>query len=539
MESFDYVLVGAGSAGAVIANRLSADPDIRVCVLEAGRPDKSPLIDTPLGIVGLLRFRTYNWYYYTQPQSELNNRRLYWPRGKTLGGSSSINAMIYMRGHPDDYEEWRDLGAPGWGWDDLLPIFKAMENNQRGADDFHGDSGELSVADLGNPNPLGTAFVRAGVEAGLPHNPDFNGPIQEGVGPYQVTQRNGKRFSSARAFLDQIRHRANLRIETGAHVARVLLEGRRACGVEVRIGGTLRRVMARREVILCGGAINSPQLLMLSGIGPREAIERAGIAPLHDLPGVGENLQDHLDVSVIVRDRTGNSIGVAGNTLPRALSGLIEYRRKGTGMFQSNAAEAGGFARLSPESRRPEIQFHFLPTILRDHGRKPVWGHGMTLHCCQLRPKSRGTIRLQSADPYAEPLIDPAYLTHHDDISELLAGLKLGRRIMSSPAIAAISGGKEIDPGPKRQDDGSLVEFIRASAETIYHPVGTCRMGQDDMAVVDDRLRVRGIDGLRVADASIMPRLIGGNTNAPCMVIGEKAAGYIRAERNAPAPELA
>jgi choline dehydrogenase-like flavoprotein len=532
MPEFDYVIIGAGSAGSVLADRLSADGVTQVCVLEAGKPDDSVMIDTPIGIVGLLSTKRYNWYYHTEPQANLNGRKLYWPRGKTLGGSSSINAMIYMRGVPEDYDEWEALGAPGWGWTSVLPIFKALECNERGADEFHGASGELNVADIGNPNPLARVFVEAAVEAGLPLNHDFNGAAQEGAGPYQVTQKNGRRFSAARAFLDSSRARANLSIVTGAHVARILLENKRATGVEVRIGGGMQRMMARREVICAGGAINSPQLLLLSGIGPRAELARHGIELVHELPGVGRNLQDHLDACVIVRDKSKRAIGVGPGSVVTIAKAFFEYRKAGTGLLASNAAEAGAFARLTPGSARPEVQYHFLSTMLRDHGRKLTPGYGMTLHCCQLRPKSRGWVGLKSADPFAAPVIEPNYLSHDDDVAELLAGYKLGRRIMNAPAMRAVTGGAEIDPGPKVTSDAQLIEFIRNTAETIYHPVGTCKMGADEMAVVDDRLRVRGIAGLRVADASIMPRLIGGNTNAPSMVIGEKAARMILADRN-------
>jgi choline dehydrogenase-like flavoprotein len=532
MQTFDYVIIGAGSAGSVLANRLSAEGTAKVCLLEAGKPDDSVMINVPMGIIGLLKGRAYNWYYYTEPQQHLNGRTLYWPRGKTLGGSSSINAMIYMRGAPGDYDEWEALGAPGWGWNSLLPMFRQLECNERGGDAFHGVHGELNVADLRNPSPLGEVFIEAAMAAGLPRNDDFNGARQEGAGRYQVTQKNGRRFSAARAFLDGVKSRPNLTIHTGAHVAKILVEAGRATGVEVRLAEGLTRIMARREVICAGGAINSPQLLLLSGIGPRAELARHGIEQRLELPGVGRNLQDHLDVSVIVKDRTKRAIGVGGGTLARIARAFFEYRKTGSGMFASNAGEAGAFANLSRDSARPDVQFHFLPTMLRDHGRRLTAGYGMTLHCCQLRPKSRGHIGLKSNDPFAAPLIQPHYLSHDDDVAALLAAFKLGRRIMDTPKMKALSGGVEIDPGPNVSSDGQLVAFIRHNAETIYHPVGTCKMGDDAMAVVDDRLRVRGIAGLRVADASIMPRLIGGNTNAPSMVIGEKAARMILADRN-------
>jgi choline dehydrogenase-like flavoprotein len=532
MPDYDYVIVGAGSAGAVLANRLSADGMTKVCLLEAGKPDNSVMINVPIGIVGLLKTKTYNWYFNTEPQANLNGRKLYWPRGKTLGGSSSMNAMIYMRGVPADYDEWESLGAPGWGWNALFPIFKQLENNERGADEFHGTGGELNVADLRNPNPLADLFVQAAAEAGLATNNDFNGPEQEGAGPYQVTQKNGRRFSAARAFLDAAKTRPNLTILTGAHVTKILIEGKRATGVEVKTSEGLQRMMASREVILSGGAINSPQLLLLSGIGPRAELAKAGVEQIHELPGVGQNLQDHLDATIIIKDKTKRAVGVGPGSAITIFKAILEYRKSGSGMLASNAAESGGFARLSPESTRPEIQFHFLPTMLRDHGRKLTPGYGMTLHCCQLRPKSRGYIGLKSSDPFADPLIQPNYLSHDDDLAELLAGYKLGRRIMNTPLMKAAAGGVEVDPGPNRTTDAQLIEYIRNNAETIYHPVGTCKMGNDDQAVVDDRLRVHGIANLRVVDASIMPRVIGGNTNAPAMVIGEKAARMILADRN-------
>jgi choline dehydrogenase len=523
---FDYIIVGAGSAGCVLANRLSADPSNRVCLLEAGRSDDSSLIRTPMGLVGLLSTRKYNWYFDTEPQAELGGRRLYWPRGKTVGGSSSINAMVYMRGHQADYDEWAAAGNAGWAYKDLLPIFMEHEHNERGASAHHATNGLLNVADVRSPNPLSHLFVEAAVQTGITRNMDFNGAQQEGAGPHQVTQKNGERWSSARAFLHPVMDRPNLTVLTGAHVTRILFSGRQAVGVEIERKGERQSIEAEREIVLSGGAINSPQLLLLSGVGPKQDLARHGIGLVADLQGVGQNLQDHLDVTVMIRDRSKQAVGVAPGFLPRAVAGLWQYWRKREGFLSSNVAETGGFAKLSPQSELPEVQFHFLPTYLRNHGRNLAPGYGATLHMCQLRPKSRGFIGLKNADPLAAPMIQPNYLSHADDWDEMLRGLKLARRIFEADAFRPVNGG-EVAPGVGVSSNEDLRAYIRRSAETIYHPVGSCKMGRDGMAVVDDQLRVHGLSGLRVADASIMPTIIGGNTNAPCMVIGEKCARAI------------
>lgn len=524
---FDYVVIGAGSAGCVVANRLSADPAVSVCLIEAGPKDSSPLIHMPFGVIGLIKEGKHNWGYNTEPQAALNNRPLYWPRGKTLGGSSSINGMVYIRGHRADYDEWAAAGNKGWSYADLLPIFRAHENNERMDNAFHGRNGPLNVADGRDVMSLSRTFVEAAKQFGLPANEDFNGATQEGVGLYQVTQKGGRRWSSAKAFLAPVRERSNLTVLTDTHVTRILFTGKRATGVEIKISGQLEKIEVGREVVLCGGAINSPQLLMLSGVGPAAELKKHNIPLVHDLPGVGQNLQDHLDVTVMVHDRSKQAIGFAFSFIPRAIKELFRYLFMRRGLFASNAAEAGAFVSVpGDQPGRPSLQIHFLPSFLRDHGRELSPGYGCTIHLCQLRPKSRGHIGLHSADPLAAPRIDPNYLSHPDDVKSLLGAVKIARGIFAAEAFRDINGGED-SPGPTAVSDEQIIADIQARAETIYHPVGSCKMGADPMAVVDASLRVHGVEGLRVADASIMPTLIGGNTNAPSMVIGEKAARAI------------
>lgn len=522
--TYDYIIVGAGSAGCVLANRLSANPANRVLLLEAGGRDWHPFIHMPAGIAKLVGKKGVNWNYTTEAEPNLGGRRLWWPRGKVLGGSSSINAMCYTRGAPGDYDDWAAATRdPRWAWSNVLPVFKRSEGNAAGADAYHGAQGPLSVSPLRHHNVLSQAFIDAAAEAGHARNADFNAATQEGFGYYAVTQRNGARCSSAVAYLRPALTRANLRVVTAALSTRVLLDGMRASGVEYRHRGRLERAEAGC-VILSGGAINSPQLLMLSGIGPADHLRAKGISIALDRANVGANLQDHLDICTLVRstqpvtyDKT-NDIAVA-----------LRFLLKRDGIGSSNIAEAGGFLRSRfAQDERCDLQFHFVPALLDDHGRHRLDGYGYTVHACNLRPRSRGVIRLHSSDPTAAAAINPNYLGDADghDLKVMIEGARLSRGILAQEAFAPYRG-KEIFPGADAGSDADFAAFIRRKAETIYHPVGTCRMGNDEAAVVDSELRVRGIDNLRVVDASIMPTLLGGNTNAPTIMIAERASDLL------------
>lgn len=525
--SADFIVVGAGPAGCAVAAGLADAPDKpAVLLVETGPATPSWLSRVPMGIAALVPLRgRHNYAYQTVPQPHLDGRRGYVPRGRGVGGSSLINAMICTRGQPQDYDGWAALGCAGWSWDEVLPVFRRIEDNQRGADAWHGAGGPLPVSDLRSPSPLSRAFVEAAVQCGYPRNEDFNGPRQEGVGLYQVYQRDGRRVDAGSAYLGDGTVRPNLRVLAGQPARRILFEGRRADGILVG----KRRFRARREVILSAGAIGSPQLLLLSGIGPAAHLRQFGIPVLHDAPDVGEHLQDHLDHTANLRVRAEGLFGMNPATLARIVGGIGPFRARGEGMLTSNAAEAGGFIRSRPQLERPDLQLHFCIGMVDDHNRRMHLSTGLALHVCVLRPHSRGNVRLASARIEHAPLIDPRFLSAPQDMDLLLEGARIVRRILAAPALAAY-GGRPLY-GNGAEDDEGLRALVRAHADTIYHPVGTCRMGADARSVVDPQLRVRGVEGLRVADASIMPTLISGNTQAPSAMIGEMAARFAMAAK--------
>jgi choline dehydrogenase len=528
LNNYDYVIVGAGSAGCVLANRLSADPGKRVLLLEAGASDWNPLIHMPAGIARLANNRRLNWNYRTEPEPALNQRRLWWPRGKTLGGSSSINAMCYIRGVAADYDGWaRACGDPRWSWQQVLPWFLRSEDNTRGASAWHGVGGPLGVADLRHHNILSAVLIDAAANTGYPRNDDFNGEQQAGFGLYQVTQRDGARCSTAAAFLKPVRQRANLHVRTHALVERVLLEHGCAVGVQLRRGRHACERIEAGEVILAAGAINTPQLLMLSGLGPADHLREHGIEVLADLPDVGGNLQDHLDICTL----DGSRQKITYDHLNEVATGLRWWRHR-DGPGSSNVAEAGGFVRSRlADDERCDLQFHFVPALLDDHGRHRLPGYGYTLHACYLHPRSRGRLRLHSADPAQPIAIHANYLGDPEghDLKRMIEAARLSRDLFDQSAFDAYRG-EPVFPERRISTDAEYTDFIRRKAETIYHPVGTCRMGNDNHAVVDSELRVRGVEGLRVVDASVMPSLPTGNTNAPTIMLAERASALIRGE---------
>jgi choline dehydrogenase-like flavoprotein len=523
--SFDYIITGAGSAGCLLANRLTQSGKHRVLLLEFGGRDLHPLIHIPGAVGKMTAGSLFNWQFTTVPQRHLNNRRLYLPQGKGIGGSSSINGSIYIRGIRQDYDHWAQLGNRGWSYDEIFPYFISMEDNYGRRGPYHGKGGPLRVIDLISPHPLGYVFIDAAAELGVPRNNDFNGPQQEGTGHFQQTVWKGFRWSAADAFLRPALRRPNLTVLTKAAARRLTIEGDRVVGVEYLRNGRQHIELADKEVIVTSGPVGSPKLLLLSGIGPAEELREVGVPCVHHLPGVGKNLHDHIDITLIFESKTKKTLDRQDDFWPSILHGLdlVLFRR---GLIASTPAQACAYVRSSPSVDITDISLHFLPCGVLDHGRKPVEGHNMTFHNNVMRPRSRGEIRLASSNPADMPLIDPNYAADPYDMQVLIECVKWGRRIMSTKAMKPYVGREKL-PGPSVQSDEEIAAYVRQYAETDYHPVGSCKMGNDRMAVVDDQLRVHGLRGLRVADSSIMPAVIGGNTNAPTMMIAAKAADMI------------
>ena len=519
--TYDYIVLGAGSAGCVLAHRLSEDLNAAVLLIEAGGADKSWELHIPAAFSRLYRSQ-YDWAYSTEAQTKLNNRQVYVPRGKVLGGSSSINAMIYTRGNQYDYDLWRDLGNPGWGFSDVLPYFKRAENHEDGELEFHGVGGPLNVTTLRDINPLTRAFVAAGIELGFEQNDDFSGSRQAGVGFHQVTQRNGQRCSTADAYLKPVLSRPNLTTLTQTLATRLVIDHGRVVGVDCVRNGLLQHITAQREVILACGAIGSPQLLMLSGIGPADRLTALDIPVVQDLPGVGQNLQDHL--GVLLTYHCKQPVSLVNAEKPGS---ILRYLLFKNGPLTSNISEAGAFVSTEPDLPAPDLQIGFVPASAQNRDLPRPAGHFFSIGCTFLRPLSRGYIGLRSSDPSTPPIIQPAYLSHEEDVQPMVAGFKLRRQFIQATSFDPFRG-DEVDPGVETQNDDAIVEYLRASGMTVDHPVGTCKMGTDSLAVVDAELRVRGINGLRAVDASIMPTVVSGNTNAPVIMIAEKATDLIK-----------
>lgn len=531
---FDFVIVGGGSAGSTMAARLSEDPHVTVCLLEAGGKGTSILFRAPVGALALLPGygKLFNWAFKTLPQPGLNGRRGYQPRGRVLGGSSAINAMLYVRGHKSDYEDWAALGCDGWGWEDCLPYFIKSENNESKSDNFHGNNGPLHVSNQQSPRPITHAFVDAATANQYRAQTDFNDGDNEGVGMYQVTQfhsseKNGERCSAATAYLQPVMNRPNLTIITKARATKILFEGKRAVGVAYQQHKTSKTLRANKEIILATGALQSPQLLQLSGIGCPNDITPHGIAMIHELPGVGHNLQDHLDFTLGYKTSDTNNFGIGLTGTMRLMTAMLKWWRTGTGMIASPFAEGAAFLKTDPSLDRPDIQLHFVIAVVDDHARRLHLGYGYSCHVCVLRPYSRGTVTLKNADPMSDPAIDPQFLSDRRDLETMIKGAKMTRQILHTEPMASYAK-RELFGVKDNMTDAEWERHIRARADTIYHPVGTCKMGIDNLAVVDPQLRVHGLTGLRVVDASVMPTLIGGNTNASTIMIAEKCADMIK-----------